>query len=450
MEMSTEAHYIAEKLMLNDFEVYVVGGAVRDMLMNKIPSDIDFATNATPDQLNELFSDKKLNYVGTEFKVTIIDGIEVATYRYDVYDNRGNLKDVHFARSIEEDLSRRDLTINAMAMDPFTKEIIDPWGGKKDLKDRKIKFVGDPKARITEDPIRILRACRFLALIDGRFSKDTFIAMLQNSGRVLSIPKERYQIEIVKAMKAQKASKFFIALKNLDILKDIFPDLDAMENMPGGKYHNENVFEHSMMAGDFIVTDNPMLKLGAYLHDIGKPICYNLNCDGSFIGHQSYGRDIAKRNLEYLKFSTEEINFVKDCIRFHMMHIKDLNKTKIRRMLNKFRTKRESNTFDFEDFLKIRWADENANTKKKDLELSVIETNLYTLRENVNKVLNEKPVLDVNSLALNGNDIMEILNIKPGPEIKEIKENLFQFVLEDPNKNNKEDLIHILKNILLY
>jgi len=461
-----EAQKIAEKLRDNGFEVYVVGGYVRDLLLKIESSDIDLVTNAKPDELESLFSKDNINCVGTNFKVTIINNIEVATYRKDYYSwDSIRLDHVGYADTIEEDLSRRDLTINAMALDPFTDEIIDPFGGKKDIKDKLIKFVGTPVIRIHEDPIRIIRACRFLALIDGKFDVDTFEAMRGRTYRLTNSPRERFQIEIMKAMKAEKASKFFNALRHTGLLQMVFGQaMFDMIGLDGGPHHNETVWEHSMMCGDAIKPNNAILKLSGYLHDIGKPLAYKLCCDGHFTNHHRVGIDIAKEVLSDLKFTTEQINFVCDCVYFHMSNLDSYAHDKtFRRLLNKIASKKKSVTFTFEDLIDIRIADRKANKKVTPDNNTTFggfltgSSNIFigssvpdtkeALLERFDKIIACEQAFSIKDLNINGHDVMEIMNIPPSPEVKFYLDTLLEIVLNEPELNNREDLITKLKEI---
>lgn len=466
-----EAKKIAEKLRDNGFEVYVVGGYVRDLLLKIESSDIDLVTNAKPDELESLFSKDNINCVGTNFKVTIINNIEVATYRKDYYlGYHDTLVDVGYADTIEEDLARRDLTINAMALNPFTDEIIDPFGGKKDLKDRLIKFVGEPYKRIQEDPIRILRACRFIAIIDGKFDVKTFEAMRGRTYRLTNSPRERFQIEIMKSMKAEKASKFFNALRHTGLLQMVFGQaMFDMIGLDGGPHHNETVWEHSMMCGDAIETDNAILKLSGYLHDIGKPLAYKLCCDGHFTNHHRVGIEIAQEVLSALKFTTEQTNFVCDCIYFHMSNMDRDGKDKtFRRLLNKIASKKKSVTFTYEDLIDIRLADRKANKKTTPdpdvisigypanmmmvghnnifIDHNTLETKEDLLSRFDNIIATEQ-AFSIKDLNINGHDVMEIMDIKPSPEVKFYLDSLLEMVLNEPELNNREDLINNLKEI---
>jgi tRNA nucleotidyltransferase/poly(A) polymerase len=322
--MKATPTYIIQKLCDFGYDTYIVGGAVRDLLDGKNPSDIDIATSANQKQIERLFKSHKLTMAGTYFKVMFVDGIEVGTFRKDVYKGLSD-KDVQVteAKTILEDLARRDLTINSMAYCQFTGDIIDPYKGRDDLKKRKIKFVGNARDRIHEDPNRIIRACRFLAVIDGIFDPATKLS-LKNMGYLVEkhVTPERIRLEVLKAMKARYASVFFNALHEIDVLQYIFPSLDCCYYFDvHGKHHREEIITHSLLAGDNISSKYPLIKLATYLHDVGKPLACRFNPktkDVKFTGHDIEGKYLVIDELEKLTFSKREIEYISTLIRLHI------------------------------------------------------------------------------------------------------------------------------------
>jgi tRNA nucleotidyltransferase/poly(A) polymerase len=255
---------VADRLVNNGFECFIVGGAVRDYFLGKQPKDTDFATNATPNQVAALFKDKKVSTNGKTFKVVMVDEIEVATYRKDRQNELFSAKHCKpvYAKTIEEDLSRRDLTINAMAINIRDGVLIDLFNGKQDLEKGIIRFVGDPLERIKEDPNRIVRACRFLAKLEGSFEKET-LKVLQNYSHYIKdyVAPERIRIEILKTMALETPSLFFSALHLIGALRYIFPEMDDCFDHQHGKYHPETISEHLMLTGDIISPRFPLLRL---------------------------------------------------------------------------------------------------------------------------------------------------------------------------------------------
>jgi tRNA nucleotidyltransferase (CCA-adding enzyme) len=420
---------------------YITGGAVRDILAGLPAKDEDVVTDATPEELQQLFPDYKVVTVGKSFGVTLIDGIEVATFRKDKYaglDARKCL--VEFVGSLEEDLARRDLTINAMAFCEQSGEIIDPHGGQQDLKKKIIRFVGDPVDRIYEDPNRIIRACRFLAKIDGAFDCNTFEALSNHATFVRdNIAKERIRLEILKALELPKPSTFFRALFDIGALQYIFPSMVPCAAHVHGKHHREDIFTHLMICGDHLTPARPLVRLAGYLHDIGKPISHTK--DGKFIGHELESASLVNTELRGLRFSSEEVEVVASLVLCHMYPIKEAGKKQIRKLLAKL----VDCGVDFRDFLRLRFADRKANLAKPDLTLQDIRDIVGRFME----VINAKPAFSVKDLAINGKDVKDKLHIEPGPEVGRYLKKLFEYVLEyGPEANTRENLfirLHAIK-----
>lgn len=439
-------HRIITKILKSySFEVFMVGGSVRDMLNGLKPADFDLVTNATPDQIRIIFEKNfKVSTVGSRFVVSIIsNGIEhvdVATYRSDRSIGIGHKDfEIKYAKTIYEDIMRRDLTCNAIAMCPDTCDIIDMYNGLQDLKNRIIRFVGDPVIRIKEDPIRMIRAARFAARLKGNFAKETLEAIIKYAELILYVPKEAIRIEVLKAMENVECSRFFYLLYDTGLLKYIFPALNSCYAHPHGRHHFEDVFEHQMLCGDYITSKCPLTKLTGYLHDCGKPMAYQIRQDGSFIDHHKYGEEILRKELLDLKFSLKEIDFIANLTRVHM-HIRDHEPSK--KSIRKFLVELYDRNLHYFHFLRLRFADKASSLKKqssfsecKHL-MSKIEECL--IEENI-------PIFGIKDLAINGDDIMRLLNIPSGKQVGDILKYLLDKVLEYPNLNNNESLKEITK-----
>jgi len=430
---------IVRRLCDNNCDTYIVGGGIRDMLLGNNPDDYDVVTEATPDKVLELFKDCKVKQVGKSFGVILVEGYEVATFRHDRYKDSKCI--VSFADTIHEDLNRRDLTVNAMAFCELTGELIDDHGGREDLEKRIIKFVGDPYERIAEDPCRILRACRFLAKIDGTFDLDTFQALNRSVvwyGRLKGVASERIRLEILKAMKIEKASKFFEALHSIGALELILPSLATCWDHEHGAHHKEDVFEHCMYAGDAITTDDPILKLTGYLHDVGKPSAFK---DGKFILHEVLGRDLIQNELKKLTFSSDEINRICGLVRLHMNSIQKMRPKAIRKLLRKF----DEKGVVIDDFIVLRKADRKANIAREDF----TEEEWLTMEAQLRQELVEEKPFNIHSLAFKGGDIIKEFNLKPGPEIGKLQEKMLDYVIEYGQEYNTYfDLRILVEDIL--
>jgi tRNA nucleotidyltransferase (CCA-adding enzyme) len=407
---------IVRRLCDNNCTTYMVGGGVRDSLVGIEPDDWDVVTEATPEKVLELFKDCNVKQVGRSFGVILVEGYEVATFRHDRYKDSKCI--ISFADTIHEDLGRRDLTVNAMAYCELTGELIDDHGGREDLNRRIIKFVGDPDKRIEEDPCRILRACRFLAKIDGTFDYNTYKSLKRNAFKYKIAP-ERIRLEILKAMKIDKASKFFKALHSIGILRGIFPSLESCWKHEHGAHHEEDVFDHCMYTGDAISIDDPILKLTGYLHDVGKPMSFQ---NGKFILHEVIGRDLLLRDLKKLTFSTDEINRICGLVRLHMNSINKMSPKAIRKLLKKF----DERGVNIDDFMVLRKADRRANIAREDFTPEEWISMEAQLRQ---EFVEERP-FNIHNLAFKGGDIIKVFNLKPGPEISRLQEKMMEYVIE--------------------
>jgi len=442
---------IIDRLLSNGFECFLVGGAVRDSLLSKVAKDKDFATNATPEQLNNLFKDQKIVTKGKNFKVTIINGIEVATYRKDMQSVLYNAKHCKpvYAKTIDIDLLRRDLTINAMAIDmsrPFDftdNSFVDPFDGYEDLMNGIIRFVGNPQKRIEEDPLRIIRACRFLAAIEGSFDPYT-LRVLQDNVYLIKkyVAPERVSKEILKAMEIDTPSLFFSALHLIGALKYIFPSMDTCFNHEHGKYHKETVGEHILQAGDNIAKKFPLLRLAAFLHDVGKPIAFKQQGDGSFIHHEHIGYKIVEKEMKHLCFSNNDIKYVINLIRMHMRQCRSLTKPAIRRLQKSL----ADHNVNPKDFIRLKIADRTANVTKDKTRFTPVKELLINAGI---KYAEEEVPFTVKALALSGGEIIDHFNLKPGPEIGRIQRFLLNKVLDKGETiNNKETLLTLTKEYL--
>jgi len=437
----TLANYIGNKLIACGYSACFVGGAVRDILLGHTPHDIDITTNATPEQVMECFSDMHVTLTGESFPVCRVDGIEVATFRKDIYtaDNES----FTLTSSIEEDLSRRDLTINAIAVDCHNLEITCVEGAIEDIENRLVKFVGDPYARIEEDPNRIIRALRFATGDGFILDLNTILAIQMSWPKVKDrIAKERIQVEIMKALSNYKTcSHFFKLLNYTHILKDLCPELARCYKHPHGLYHMEDVFEHNMLCGDALPCEMPLLKLAGYLHDIGKPVVY----DGKhFYDHHNVGAEIVEAWMRDYHWSERDIKFVSGAIKCHMRTVmgkpdERMKPKTIRKALVAF----EEAGISLEDFILLRIADHNANLSKTPMsaeEIKRLWSAFLTEAEQTPKTRK--------SLAINGHQIMSECGIEAGPCVGEIINTCWEFVLDNPDKNDYDSLMAVARGAL--
>ena len=428
---------IIERLRQRGYHAYVVGGATRDMLMGVDPADVDIVTNATPEEIEAVFVGYPVKSVGKAFGVVLVGGHEVATFRRDRYRGLDDKAcEVTFTDNIEEDLGRRDLTINAMAFCDLSGDLIDPFHGRDDLKDRTIRFVGNPKERIHEDPNRIVRACRFLAKLDGKFDPETFEALRACADYVRDyVAPDRLKAEIMKAMKIQRASKFFYALHDIGALKHIFPAMERCYNHAHGPHHLEDVFDHLMICGDSISTKYPFLKLAGYLHDVGKPAAYTFSRDKGhyvFFGHAKAGNRIVMEEMGQLRFSNKEIDYVSTLVNLHMRLFLEMTPRAVRRVLKAL----SDRSLSYRDLLRLWFADSKANLAKRPPAISDLKTLLHAF-----EVEKEQGSFSLRDLAVKGKDVMEVLGIPSGPKVGQVLMSLLDRVLDQGQKLNRRETL---------
>ncbi len=446
-----DATQIINLLCMNGYKAYLTGGAVRDMFTGKIPSDEDVTTNATPDEIERVFPFSKVNTAGKQFLVTMVDHIDVATYRSD--DNCNVIgKDAtktFVCETIEEDLSRRDFTINAMACCPYTGEVIDLFNGKEDLKKGLVKFVGIAKDRILEDPCRILRACRMAAVTSGYIDSDDIKVMRDNKHLVRIVKIERIRLEVLKAMKTDYPGIFFYYLRKIGLLESIFPALHKAIIYKGGVYHGESVYAHSMIVGNSIrpsrkIGDQRSLtRLAGFLHDCGKPDAYEKNNRESFTLHEKVGAEIVEQELKDLKFTNAEIEYVKGLINFHMYFLNDKVSSKA---VRKFIAKINDAGIPYQEWLRLRVADRKGNLKKENYTLQEIKNYMFSI-ENV--LIEKEFVSKLSLLKMNGREVMRITGLDPGVKIGIILNKLLDIIIEDPTQNTEELLSEKVRDINL-
>lgn len=429
--------FILSELNKNGYEAYIVGGCVRDMLLNKTPHDYDICTSATPDEIIKTFPCEKIIPTGLKHgTVTIVindEPFEVTTYRIDgeYSDNRRPDK-VEFTTNLVEDLKRRDFTINAMAYSPFTG-LVDPFYGQVDLQNKIIRCVGNPYERFNEDGLRIMRAVRFSAQLGFEIKNDTKTAMNKLVNNLDNISNERINSELYKIMSSNNS---YLIIVYKDILCKIIPEfkecIDYNQNNP---YHIYTLHKHTAVALIEESYSDPIINLSILFHDIGKPYCCTTCNNGysHFKGHGRISADIAETIMKRLKFDNNTIGKVKELVSCHDATF-EVGKKYIKRWLNKLGEEQ------FRRLLRIRVADVKAQNFKYEKERINKITNIQIL---LDEVLQENECFKLKDLAINGNDLMEY-GIQQGKQIGEILNTLLIMVIDGEIKNEKEDLLQMV------
>lgn len=411
---------------------YIVGGAIRDVLLGLEPHDIDFATNKSYDELKKLFSDYPCIETGKSFGVIRVkinhNEYEIAKYRKDINDTS-----VAFVNNINDDLSRRDFTINAFALN--NNNFIDLFNGRSDLENKIIRFVGNPDIRITEDPLRILRALRFAGKPGFKIHPDTLFSMSKNKELLKLIANERIKDEFIKILNSTENIKVLEIMKETSILDIIIPEITVeYEYEQNNLYHKYDLWHHTLNVINACKDADYITKLAALFHDIGKPDTMTVDeITGfhHFYGHTDVSADITRKILNRLKFSNQEIYDILALIKNHITLLIDCSDKVIRTMVHKIG---RDNTI---RLAKLTYADDEAKS------LNNRHNDLY---DNVIRVIKEFDIPKVSDLALTGYDLMKLGYT--GKEIGAVKNYLLNEILENGIPNDKDVLLNlVLKKI---
>lgn len=419
---------------------YLVGGSLRDLLLDRAPKDWDLATDATPEETQKLFPESvyenEFGTVGvkTDSKDPALVIVEVTTFRKEEeYSDFRHPDNVEFAKSIEEDLARRDFTVNAMALDP-RGNIIDPYNGAADIKAKLIRAVGDPDVRFHEDALRLLRAVRFSSQLGFAIEKGTADAIAKNGQLLGKIAAERIRDELAKLiMSPGSGAKDGVgALERFGLLRYILPELREGINVGQNKHHVYTVWEHNLYALDYSAKKGYSLevRLASLLHDVGKPrVKQGDGPDSTFYAHEMVGAKMTAEMLNRLRFSKRIVDHVSHLVRNHLFYynVGEVTAAGVRRFLNRVGSE------NIDDLMKVREADRIGSGVPK-----AVPYKLRHLKFMIEKV--KADPVSPKMLAIDGSDIMDILGIPPGPRIGWILGILLEEVLDDPGNNSRDRL----------
>lgn len=430
-----KVNYLLETLKYSNFEAYVVGGCVRDSILGLRPQDWDITTNATPDEIMQCFENHKLLTAGIKHGTVgvIIDDkvYEITTFRIDGdYTDNRHPETVTFSKNIENDLSRRDFTVNAMAYNQ-EKGLIDIYGGLEDLKYKAIRCVGDPDKRFKEDALRILRALRFASTYDFTIEIKTSDAIFNNRLLLNKISEERIASEFNKLICGDSAQ--YILNRYRRVISTFIPEIEVMFNYNQNTlHHNKSLWKHTTSALKRVDNDL-ILRLTMFFHDVGKPMAHTVDeitGFSHFKGHNKFSVAIAESVLKRLKYSNEIINKVKTLILFHDVRFSD-NKRQIKRLLSKIG---EEN---FRDLLKIQKADILAqSTYKREEKIYNLSLAVATFEQ----IIKDNECLSLKDLAINGHNLIHI-GITKGDDIGKTLNYLLMSVIDEKIPNEREILI---------
>lgn len=445
---------IYKKIHDADFEAYFVGGCVRDLLMKRKVKDWDLTTNAKPEQILKIFPDgfydNQFGTVGLPLPLDHAGVVEITTFRTEKgYSDRRRPDTVEWGKTIEEDLARRDFTINAIALrltsftqgKPSEVEIIDPFDGQKDIEQKLIRAVGNPKNRFKEDALRLLRAIRLATELGFIVEESTWKELVQDAKLISEISGERIRNELLRILASDYPYEGVILLRNSTLLDHILPELlegvGISQERPG-RHHKTDVFTHNVMSLKFCPSYDPIVRFAVLLHDIGKPRVEKKDEEGLVIfhNHEIVGAKMAWEICDRLRFSKKERDKIVMLIRWHMFTVDEkITDAAVRRFI------RRVGVENVKDMMDLRIGDRLGGGTQ-----TAQSWRLKLFKKRVEEQLAPAP-FSINDMAVDGNDVIKKLSIKPGPKVGEILQKLFEEVDEDLSKNTKDYLLKRIKEL---
>ena len=439
--LPNEVKIILDKFQEAKFQIYIVGGAVRNLLMKSNVSDWDFTTDAKPEEILKIFPegfyDNKFGTVGVSSN---LGNLEITTMRKEgIYKDYRHPVNVSWTNKIEEDLARRDFSINAIALSQ-TSEIIDPFNGQDDIKNKIIKAVGNPTQRFKEDALRLIRAIRIATELEFEIDPKTAQAIKENAHLIKEVANERIREELFKLLESSNPFRGITKLRETGMLKIILPGLEnCFGIVQEGPKHDRvyDIGEHSLLTLKHTPSNDPLVRLAALLHDIGKVDTVKTAPDGNvtFYNHDVVGGKLVLKIAKRFNLSKKQTDKLYRLVRWHLFTV-DENQTDsaIRRFIKNVGKE------NIKDIMALRIGDRLGGGTQK-----AISWRMEKFEERIKQIL-KKP-FSISDLKVNGNDVMKTLNIKPGPKIGEILNKLFEEVLEDSSKNKKELLLEKIKQL---
>lgn len=433
------------------FEIYIVGGAVRDILMGKAVYDWDFTTNATPDQMLELFDNayytNDFGMVGIPSQKETERPFEITTFRTESgYSDARRPDKVEWGKTLEEDLQRRDFTINSMALKILDLkatefELIDPFNGQKDLKFKLIRAVGDPNERFSEDALRMMRAVRIASELGFLIEEGTFEAIKANVARIHKVSGERIRDELIKTLASLHPYEGMVIFKNSLLMQEILPEMEktfGVEQKSPGRHHIYDVGTHSLLSLKFVSERNkdPIVRLATLIHDVGKPQTFKKLETGTitFYNHEIISAKIAKRIADGLRFSNKDKDKLWRLVRYHQFSVDERQTdSALRRFIRKVGLDLVTDMLDLRIGDRLGGGAQETSWRLEEFKKRLIEV--------------QKQPFTVHDLKISGFDVMKELEIEPSPKVGKALQTLFDEVVEKKIPNNKEELLKRLKEL---
>jgi tRNA nucleotidyltransferase (CCA-adding enzyme) len=440
---------VHSKLRKAGFEAYLVGGCVRDLLLERKPKDWDITTNAKPEEIQPLYEETFYeNQYGTVGVVTQSEDprlkvIEITPYRTEgEYTNARHPDQVSWSDRLSDDLKRRDFTINAIAYDPETNALVDEHGGATDLERKVVVTVGEPSDRFAEDALRMLRAVRIAAELDFVLDASAAAGIAANADKLAQISRERVRDELVRILESDRPMQALFVAQKLGILKYMIPELEEGIGCAQNQAHSFDVFEHLLRSMQHAADQRwPLeIRLAALLHDVGKPATRRWSdekADWTFYGHDVVSARMARKILTDLRFPKDVSHKVESLIRWHMFFSDPdtITLSAVRRVIT--RVGPES----IQDLLNLRVCDRIGTGRPK--------AHPFRLRKYMSMVDEAmRDPISVAMLKIDGKRIMEAMGINPGPRIGWVLHALLEEVLDDPEKNTAEYLENRTRELL--
>ncbi|MEK7564997.1 MAG: HD domain-containing protein [Patescibacteria group bacterium] len=459
MKIPKHIENILSELEKAGYQAYLVGGCVRDLVLSDLSRDLsrgveglpfkakdwDITTNAKPEEIQKIFTDSvyenDFGTVGIKVRHSeeVTEVVEVTPFRKEEsYTDKRHPDKVIFTQKVEDDLARRDFTVNALAMD-IKGNIVDPFNGQEDIKSKIIKAVGKPEDRFSEDALRLMRAVRFAAQLGFDIEPATKEAIKLLANNLKAISHERIRDELTKLISSSDPEKGIILMQELGLLKIVLPEVEEGVGVAQNKHHIYNVFEHLVKSLGFAAkyNYNIYVRFASLLHDVGKPRTKEgTGEDASFHGHEFVGARMTTQALERLRFSKDFIEKVYTLVRYHMFYynVGEVTEKSVRRLVRKVGPE------NMEELLELRQSERKGSGVPK-----AEPYRLRHLKYMIDKV--SRDPLTVGMLKANGNDVMTVLGIEPGPKIGHILNALLEEVIDDPARNEKEYLTGRIKEL---
>lgn len=438
MNFPKEVEDVIRELEKKGYEAFLVGGCVRDFLRGIEPKDFDVATNAKPKEVKKIFKKSLYNNnfgtvtVFTDSKEKKLREIEVTTYREEEdYSDQRHPEKISFVKDIKEDLKRRDFTINAMAVS-LSKKLTDPFSGKDDIEKKIVRAVGNPTERFSEDALRMMRAVRFACSLNFQIEEETKKSIKKNASLLKNISGERIRDEFVKIIMTPRASEGVEELRKLGLLEQFLPELVEGDGVAQSKHHIYDCYKHAVYSLRYAAKKEFSfhVRMAALLHDIGKPKSKQGEGEkATFHNHEVIGAKMTRNILNRLKFKKEDREKITLLVRYHLFYynVGEVSESSIRRLLRKVGKE------NIEELLEVRMADRIGSGVPK-----AEPYKLRHMRYLIEKV--SQDAISTSMLEVTGNDVMEIMNISPGPVIGDVLSIVLLKVINNPELNKKNVL----------